>query len=101
MYGVGAAREPPENAEVRSMCLGIPGQIVEIEANDQGLRMGTISYGGLTKEVSLVFVPDAQVGEYVIIHAGFAISKIDEHEANETLALLKEMADLGAAEATG
>lgn len=76
------------------MCLGIPGQIIAKQGEGFGLSMGTISFGGVTKEVSLAFVPEAEVGDYVIIHAGFAISKIDEQEAQETLALLQQLADL-------
>ena len=71
------------------MCLGIPGQIVE--TNDNAfMRMGKVDVGGVTREVCLAYVPEAQVGDYVIVHVGFAISQIDEAEAQETLRLMME-----------
>ena len=71
------------------MCLGIPGQI--IETNDAPLmRMGKVDFGGIVREVCLAYVPEAQVGDYVIVHVGFAISQLDEEEAHETLKLLAE-----------
>jgi hydrogenase expression/formation protein HypC len=72
------------------MCLGVPGKIVEIyESGD--LRMGKIDFGGVTREACLDFVPEAQVGDYAIIHVGFAISLLSEKEAQETLDLLREI----------
>ncbi len=65
------------------MCLAVPGQILSIE--DDQLRTGTVLFGGAQKEVSLVMVPDANVGDYVIVHVGFAISKLDEEAARSTL----------------
>lgn len=76
------------------MCLGVPGQVVRVKKNPQGMAMGTVSFGGIRKEVCLAYVPDVEVGEYVIVHAGFAISKLDEREAEETFKLLQEMDDL-------
>ena len=71
------------------MCLGIPGKIIEVyEAN--GLRMGKIDFGGVVREACLAYVPEAQIGEYTIVHVGFALNVIDEEEARETLALLSE-----------
>ncbi|MEA3375569.1 MAG: HypC/HybG/HupF family hydrogenase formation chaperone, partial [Chloroflexota bacterium] len=71
------------------MCLGIPGQIVEAE--ESGLmRMAKVDFGGITREVCLAYVPEADVDDYVIVHAGFAISQVDESEALETLDLLVE-----------
>lgn len=67
------------------MCLAIPGQIQSIE--DGELLNGRVSFGGMVKDVCLAFVPDAQVGDYVIVHVGFAISKVDEVAAKETLAM--------------
>ena len=74
------------------MCLGIPGRIVEITLTDaEGLmRMGQVDFGGVSREVCLAYVPEAQEGEYVIVHAGFAISLLDEAEARETIELLVE-----------
>ena len=71
------------------MCLGIPGRI--IEAEEAGLmRMAKVDFGGITRDVCLAYVPEADVGDYVIVHAGFAISQVDESEAQETLDLLIE-----------
>ena len=75
------------------MCLGIPGKIVEIyEAN--GLRMGKIDFGGVTREACLAYVPEAQLGEYTVIHVRFAISQLSEEEAQETLSLIREIANI-------
>jgi hydrogenase expression/formation protein HypC len=76
------------------MCLAIPGRIVEV--NEDGLmRMGRVDFGGVTREVCLAYVPEAQVGDYVIVHVGFAISQLDEDEAQETIRLLVESGILG------
>jgi hydrogenase expression/formation protein HypC len=72
------------------MCLGIPGKVIEIYEVD-GLQMGRIDFGGVVKEACLAYVPEIQVGEYTIIHVGFAISRIDEEEAQRTLEMLTEM----------
>ena len=77
------------------MCLGVPGKITEIYEKD-GLRMGKIDFGGVVREACLAYVPDAAVGEYTVIHVGFAISRLSESEAMETLTLLHEIADLEA-----
>jgi hydrogenase expression/formation protein HypC len=75
------------------MCLGVPGRINEIyEA--EGRRMGTVDFGGVRREACLDFVPEAQVGQYVVVHVGFAISLLSEVEARETLELLREIMDL-------
>jgi len=72
------------------MCLGIPGRIVEV--GPEGLmRMGKVDFGGVVREVCLAYVPEAQLGDYVIVHIGFAISQLDEEEAHETLKLMAEM----------
>jgi hydrogenase expression/formation protein HypC len=73
------------------MCLGIPGKITEIYEKDT-LKMGKLDFGGVTKEVCLAYVPEAKVGDYALIHVGFAISLMDEDEAIETLNLIKEVA---------
>ncbi len=72
------------------MCLGVPGKIVEIYETD-GVRMGKVDFGGIFKEACLDFVPEAQIGDYTIIHVGFAITQLDEASAQETLAILQEM----------
>lgn len=76
------------------MCLGVPGKIVSIEPDHAGLTMGKVSFGGVGKQVCLAYVPEAQVGDYVIVHAGFALNKLDEQEAAEVFELLKEMGEL-------
>lgn len=73
------------------MCLGIPGQVLEIHSR-HGLAVGTVDFGGLKKEVCLAYVPEAAVGDYVIVHVGFAISVIDQEEALRTLEVLRAMA---------
>ncbi len=72
------------------MCLGIPARVVEIYRAD-GLKMGKVDFGGVLREVCLEYVPEIQVGEYAIIHVGFAISRIDEEEAQKTFELLREI----------
>ena len=76
------------------MCLGVPGQVVRIEENPLGLTIGTVDFGGIRKEICLAYVPDVQVGEYVLVHVGFALSKLDEEEANQVFEILREMEDL-------
>jgi hydrogenase expression/formation protein HypC len=71
------------------MCLAVPGQILSIK--DDQLRTATVSFGGTMKEVSLALVPEATVDDYVIIHVGFAISKLDEQAARESLELLAQL----------
>ena len=73
------------------MCLGVPGKILSLEPNAIGMVMGKVSFGGVAKEVCLAYVPEAQIGEYVIVHAGFALNKLDEEEAMEVFELLKQM----------
>jgi hydrogenase expression/formation protein HypC len=72
------------------MCLAIPGKVIEIEAETQP-KMGKVSFGGIQKRICLEWVPDVKAGEYVIVHVGFAISKMDEKEAMETLKLFEEI----------
>ena len=75
------------------MCLGVPGKIVEIY-DAGGLRMGKVDFGGVYREACLAYVPEAQVGDYTVIHVGFAINRLDEEEAKESLSLLKEIVNL-------
>lgn len=72
------------------MCLGIPGKVTEIEKN-----MAKVEVGGLLREVALDLCPEVSIGDYVLIHAGFAIQRLDEEEARETLDLLKQIAEMG------
>ncbi len=76
------------------MCLGVPGKIISVEDAPHGIRMGKVSFGGIVKEVCLAYVPEAQVGDYVIVHVGFAISKVDEEEAHRVFQFLQEMDEL-------
>jgi len=76
------------------MCLGIPGRIVEMR-RDGGLPMGVVDFGGVRREVCLAYVADeVALGDYVIIHVGFALSKVDEEEAHRTLEILRQMGEL-------
>ncbi len=76
------------------MCLGVPGKVDEIyEAN--GLKMGKVDFGGVKREVCLAYVPEVEIGEYVIVHVGFAINQMSEEEAEETLDLLRQIIDIG------
>jgi hydrogenase expression/formation protein HypC len=75
------------------MCLAIPGKLTEIYEKDS-LRMAKIDFGGISKEICLEYTPEAKVGDYALIHVGFAISLMDEEEAQETLSLLKEISEL-------
>jgi hydrogenase expression/formation protein HypC len=76
------------------MCLAIPGKVTSIQGQDSLTRMGKIDFGGVLKEACLACVPEAQVGDYVIVHAGFAISRVDEAEANTVFEYLRQMDDL-------
>ncbi len=77
------------------MCLGVPGRVVEIiEERPLGMAMAKVSFGGIIKETCLAYVPDAQVDDYVIVHAGFALSVIDEEEAMEVFEMLRQMEEL-------
>ncbi|HTS47799.1 MAG TPA: HypC/HybG/HupF family hydrogenase formation chaperone [Bryobacteraceae bacterium] len=75
------------------MCLAIPGKIVAFHERD-GIRMGKIDYGGITRDACLEYMPDAVMGDYVMVHVGFAISKVDEQEAARTYKYLAELDQL-------
>ena len=77
------------------MCLAIPGKVESISGNDQLSRVGKVNFGGILKEVSLAYVPEVKVGDYVIVHVGFALSRLDEDEAHKVFEYLKEMEELG------
>ena len=74
------------------MCLAVPGRIVELKEND-GVAMARLDYGGVTREACMAYLPEAKVGEYVLVHVGFAISRMDEEEAARTLAVLRELGE--------
>ena len=76
------------------MCLGVPGKIVQIDDNESPLPMGRVNFGGILKDVCLAYVPEAQVGDYVVVHVGFAISRVDEAEAMEVFKFLAQMDEL-------
>ncbi len=81
------------------MCLGVPGRIESISGDESLLRVGRVSFGGIIKEVSLAYTPTAQVGDYVVVHVGFAISQLDEEEALEVFEYLREIDELQKLEA--
>ncbi|MBS1853824.1 MAG: HypC/HybG/HupF family hydrogenase formation chaperone [Acidobacteria bacterium] len=72
------------------MCLAVPGKIIDTEEMD-GIRLGRVQFGGITRQACLDFVPEAQIGDYVMVHVGFAISRVDEDEAHRTLELLRSL----------
>jgi hydrogenase expression/formation protein HypC len=76
------------------MCLGIPGKITEIR-DEAGLAMGKVDFGGVRKDACLAYLPEAKLGDYVIVHVGFAISQVDEVEALKTLEILGSMGVIG------
>jgi hydrogenase expression/formation protein HypC len=77
------------------MCLAIPGKVVSVEQAN-GLRTARIQFGGIVRQASLDFVPEAEVGDYVMVHVGYAISRVDAEEAQRTYQLLEEMGSLEA-----
>ncbi len=80
------------------MCLAVPGKIISIEGTDPIFRTGRVSFGGVLKQINLAYVPEARVGDHVLVHVGFAISIVDEEEAREVFEYLKQMNDLADAE---
>jgi len=76
------------------MCLAVPGRITELEQRG-GIAMATVDYGGITREACMEYLPEAAVGDYVLVHVGFAITQVNEDEAARTLALLRELGELG------
>jgi hydrogenase expression/formation protein HypC len=80
------------------MCLAVPGQIVAVAGDEGFTRTGKVSFGGTVREVSLAFVPEAGVGEYVLVHVGFAISRLDEEEAGRVFEALRALDAAGEGE---
>lgn len=76
------------------MCLGVPGKVMSITESPIGMHMGKVSFGGITREICLAYVPEVVIGSYVIVHAGFAISQIDEQEALEVFEYLRQIGEL-------
>ena len=81
------------------MCLAVPGRILGVSGDDPVTRVGRVDFGGVIKEINLAYTPEAQPGDYVRVHVGFALTIIDEAEAQRTLAYLQEIAALDAAQA--
>jgi len=78
------------------MCLAVPGKIISIHNEAEAIqRTGRVSFGGVIKEVSLAYVPEAQIGDYVIVHVGFALSIVDEAEASRVFEYLEQIGELG------
>lgn len=77
------------------MCLAIPGRIESIENEDELMRMGRVDFSGVVKEINLAYVPEAKIGDYVLVHVGFAINTIDEEEANKVFEYLRQIQELG------
>lgn len=75
------------------MCLAVPGRVIEIEGEGE-LRMGRVDFSGVKRRASLAYVPEVELGDYVLVHVGFAISRIDEEVAHHTLEALREMGEL-------
>jgi hydrogenase expression/formation protein HypC len=76
------------------MCLAIPGKVIEVSASPEGVRMGKANFGGIVKQVCLEYTPEVNLGDYVLVHVGFALSKVDEDVAAQTYAMLEEMKQL-------
>lgn len=76
------------------MCLAVPGRVTKIEPNEFGMTMGTVDFAGIAKEVCLAYVPEVRVGDYVVVHVGFALSRVEEREAMRVFEALREMDEL-------
>lgn len=76
------------------MCLAIPGRVLSLEGEDELTRTGKVSFGGVVKEVNMAYVPEAGVGDYVVVHVGFALSKVDAGEAQQVFEYLKQIDEL-------
>jgi hydrogenase expression/formation protein HypC len=76
------------------MCLAVPGRITSVSGEDPLMRTGKVDFGGILKDVSLACVPEAQIGDYVIVHVGFALSRVDEEEAKQVFEYLRQMQEL-------
>ncbi len=76
------------------MCLAVPGKIVSIDESNPELRMAKVNFGGVNKEICIQWLPDVKVGEYILAHVGFALNKVDEKDAEDTIRILREMGDI-------
>ena len=77
------------------MCLAIPGKVIEIQEDAAGVRMGKANFGGIVKQVCLEYTPEVTCGDYILVHVGFALSKVDTAEAQRTYQALEELNQLG------
>ena len=84
----------PRAERIKSMCLAIPGKILSVSGDDPLWRAGKVSFGGIIKEVNLAYVPEADVGDYVMVHVGVAISVVEEQEAQQVFEYLRQMDQL-------
>ena len=84
---------PRRKGEI-NMCLAVPGKIISIEAADATFRSGRVDFAGVVKNVNLSYVPEAMLGDYVVVHVGFALSIVDEAEARQVFEYLREMGEL-------
>lgn len=80
------------------MCLAVPGKILDVSGDDPVMRTGRVSFGGTIRKISLAYVPEANVGDYVIVHAGFAISTLDEAEAMQVFEDLRQIEEIASAD---
>ena len=76
------------------MCLAVPGKIVSIDESNPDLKMAKVNFGGVSKDVCIQWLDDVNIGDYVLVHVGFALNKVDEKDAEETLRILREMGDI-------
>jgi len=76
------------------MCLAVPGKIISIDESNPELKMAKVNFGGVSKDVCIQWLDDVNIGDYVLVHVGFALNKIDEKDAEETLRILREMGDI-------
>jgi hydrogenase expression/formation protein HypC len=83
------------------MCLGVPGKVVAKQENDLGMTVGRVSFGGIIKDVSLAYLPEVRLGDYVIVHVGFALSRVDEEAAKEIFSFLRSNSELSDLEGSG
>jgi hydrogenase expression/formation protein HypC len=82
------------------MCLAVPGKLISVDDNIALMRTGKVNFGGILKEVNLAYVPEAKLGDYVLVHVGFALSIVDETEANRVFEYLRQMDELAELEGT-
>jgi hydrogenase expression/formation protein HypC len=89
-----ASIETSNEKGVKAMCLAVPGKVVSIEGDDPILRDGKVNFGGVVKRVNLSYVPEAKIGDYVVVHVGLALSIVDEEEAKQVFEFLKTLGEL-------